>query len=156
MSLMRRKSFFINFPVFPYPAENQTTGLRPMEMHPYPRLRRYFPRRGKSALHSAFVLISISKHSAAKICPSGEEAAAGGRRGAFPRAKGAVVWFSPPVRAVVKVLSKLAPSIILKAPPLSPFGDISPRESVSHDSQSPAALYESCSLATPLISKGRL
>ena len=22
--------------------ENQTTGLRPMEMHPYPRLRRYF------------------------------------------------------------------------------------------------------------------
>ena len=30
---------------------------------------------------------------------------------AFPRAKGAVVWFSPPVRAVVKVLSKLAPYI---------------------------------------------
>ena len=23
-------------------SENQTTGLRPMEMHPYPRLRRYF------------------------------------------------------------------------------------------------------------------
>jgi len=31
-----------HFPAFPYPAENQTTGLRPMEMHPYPRLRRYF------------------------------------------------------------------------------------------------------------------
>ncbi len=30
--------------------ENMQTGLRPMEMHPYPRLRRYFPRRGKSAL----------------------------------------------------------------------------------------------------------
>jgi hypothetical protein len=32
MSLMKRKSFVINFPAFPYPAENHTTGLRPMEM----------------------------------------------------------------------------------------------------------------------------
>ena len=30
--------------------ENMQTRLRPMEMHPYPRLRRYFPRRWKSAL----------------------------------------------------------------------------------------------------------
>ncbi len=42
--------------------ENQTTGLRPMEMHPYPRLRRYFPRRGKSALLSAFGLIQYEQH----------------------------------------------------------------------------------------------
>ena len=28
-------------------SENRKTGLRPLEMHPYPRLRRYFPRRGK-------------------------------------------------------------------------------------------------------------
>ena len=43
-------------------SENQTTGLRPMEMHPYPRLRRYFPRRGKSALLSAFGLIQYEQH----------------------------------------------------------------------------------------------
>ena len=38
--------------------------------------------------------LSCSKHSAAKISPSGGDAAAGSRRGAFSRAKGAVVWFS--------------------------------------------------------------
>ena len=27
--------------------ENRTTGLCTLEMHPYPHLRRYFPRRGK-------------------------------------------------------------------------------------------------------------
>ncbi len=43
-------------------SENQTTGLRPMEMHPYPRLRRYFPRRGKFALCSAFGLIQYEQH----------------------------------------------------------------------------------------------
>ena len=32
--------------------------------------------------------------------------------------------------------------------PLSPLRGTSPRESVSHDSHSPAAPYESCSLAT--------
>ena len=42
--------------------ENQTTGLRPLEMHPYPRLRRYFPRRGKFALLSAFGLIQYEQH----------------------------------------------------------------------------------------------
>ena len=65
--------------------ENQTTELRPMEMHPYPRLRRYFPtgkhvtgfsgryaslriqflchpRGGKSALCSAFGLIQFEQH----------------------------------------------------------------------------------------------
>ena len=35
------------------------------------------------------------------------------------------------------------------APLLPPVGGVSPRESVSHDSHSPAAPYESCSLATP-------
>ena len=29
------------------PWENHTTALTRAEMHPYPRLRRYFPRRGK-------------------------------------------------------------------------------------------------------------
>ena len=62
-------------------SENQTTGLRPLEMHPYPRLRRYFPRRGKFSCRSAFELISTLKHSVAKTSPSGGGAV--GRRGAF-------------------------------------------------------------------------
>jgi|GEM_PF-3268818 len=45
-----------------------------------------FPRRGKFALCSAACLISISKRRAARISPSGGDAAAGSRRGAFPRA----------------------------------------------------------------------
>ena len=43
-----------------------------------------FPRRGKFALLSASEFISISKHSAARISPSGGDVAAGNRRGAFP------------------------------------------------------------------------
>ena len=38
-----------HFPAFPYPAENQTTGLRPMEMHPF--CLRHLPRWGRFALH---------------------------------------------------------------------------------------------------------
>jgi hypothetical protein len=40
--------------------------------------------------------ISISRHRAAKTSPTGGSTAAGGDRGVFPRAKGAVVWFSTP------------------------------------------------------------
>ena len=40
-----------------------------------------FPRRGKFALLSASEFISISKHSAARISPSGGDVAAGDRRG---------------------------------------------------------------------------
>ena len=36
-----------------------------------------------------------------------------------------------------------------KCTPSAAYGGVSPRESVSHDSHSPAAPYESCSLATP-------
>ena len=110
--------------------ENQTTGLRPMEMHPF--CLRHLPRRGRFALLSAFVLIrceqhygelaaiaatpypaspdfplfrgqnkpqisnrfiSISRHSAARISPSGGDAAAGGRRGAFPSPAGRLACF---------------------------------------------------------------
>ena len=42
-----------------------------------------------------------------------------------------------------------APSARWKCTPSAACGAVSPRESVSHDSQSPAAPYESCSLATP-------
>ena len=66
----------------------------PMEMHPYPRLRRYFPRRGKSALRLPSSFISCTKDSAAKISPSGGDAAEGGRRGAFPRAPARLYGFS--------------------------------------------------------------
>ena len=109
--------------------ENKQTGLRPMEMHPYPRLRRYFPRRGKSALHSAVELISISMHSTARISPSGGDAAAGGRRGAFPsrQRRGCMVFpdrravvcfslFPTPARAVVWFYHKGAPSFLRGAP----------------------------------------
>ena len=72
-------------------AKTVQPGLRPVgnaPLFPYGD----FPRRGKFALCPAFELISISKHSAAKTSPSGGGAV--GRRGAFPRAIGAVVWFS--------------------------------------------------------------
>ena len=52
-----------------------------------------FPRRGKFALRTAFVLISISRHSAARTSPSGGGAV--GRRGAFPSPVRAVGLFSP-------------------------------------------------------------
>ncbi len=42
-----------------------------VEMHPFCRLRRRLPRRGRFALRSAFVLISILRHNAAKTSPSG-------------------------------------------------------------------------------------
>ena len=58
-----------------------------------------FPRRGKFALYSALGLISTSKHSAAKISPSGGDAAEGGRRGAFPRTQGRLACFPSPARA---------------------------------------------------------
>ena len=78
-----------------------------VEMHPFCRLRRRLstgkrltkfsvafrlptnfvrlpPRRGRFALRTAFVLISISRHNAAKTSPSGGSTAVGGDRGAFP------------------------------------------------------------------------
>ena len=68
----------------------------PWKYTPIPACGGTSTRRGKSALRSAFVLISISKHSAAKICPSGEDAAAGGRRGAFPSPAGRLYGFPCP------------------------------------------------------------
>ena len=122
----------------PEAAKTVKPGWRPLEMHPYPRLRRYFPRWGKSALHLPLVsyvmnnisvisrlrrllplwcltappsppaerwdynpprsnhFISISRRRSAKTSPSGGGAAKDGRRGAFRRAKGAVVRFFRP------------------------------------------------------------
>ena len=89
------------------PAGEGKQANRPagVEMHPFCRLRRRLstgkrltrfsgrfcsptnhvrlpPRRGRFALRSAFVLISILRHNAAKTSPSGGGAV--GRRGAFP------------------------------------------------------------------------
>ena len=69
---------------------------------------------GGGSLLSAYPCANLSRslHSAAKICPSGEEAAAGGRRGAFPRAKGGGESFSLARRAVVWFYKKEGSPII--------------------------------------------
>ncbi|WP_297011026.1 hypothetical protein, partial [uncultured Dialister sp.] len=85
-----------------------------LEMHTYPRLRRYFPRWGKSALRGAFVLISISSHSAAKICPSGEDAAGGSRRGAFPTGKARLYGF--PSERYKKHITQKSPALFFVSP----------------------------------------
>ncbi len=70
-----------------------------------PRLRRVgnaplSPLRGTSPGGGSLLYVfpcanlSCSLHSGAKICPSGEDAAAGGRRGAFPRAPARLYGFS--------------------------------------------------------------
>ena len=50
--LLKRRGTIMIKPLQPplRAKENRQTALLAMEMHPYPRLRRYFPRRGKSAL----------------------------------------------------------------------------------------------------------
>ena len=65
------------------PEENKPTSLCSWKCTPFGAAH-HFPRRGKFALLSAFEFISISKHSAARISPSGGDVAAGDRRGAFP------------------------------------------------------------------------
>ena len=83
-------------------------------MHPF--CLRHLPRRGRFSLRSASELISISRHSAARISPSGGDASAGGRRGAFLRASARLACFLTPVRAVFWFYHKRRPSMILKTP----------------------------------------
>ena len=75
------------------PEENKPTSLCSWKCTPF-GAEHHFPRRGKFALLSAFEFISISKHSAARISPSGGDVAAGGDRGAFParRRRGCMVF----------------------------------------------------------------
>jgi hypothetical protein len=82
--------------------KNHTTGLRPEENKPASLCSWKctpipacgdFPRRGKFALLSASEFISISKHSAARISPSGGDVAAGDRRGAFPAGEARLYGF---------------------------------------------------------------
>ena len=82
----------VNLSLWQQQRENHTTGLRSEENKPITlagagnapllRLRRRLPRRGRFALHSAFELISISRHSAAKTSPSGGSGAIAPKGGA--------------------------------------------------------------------------
>ena len=80
------------------PEENKQTSLRSRKCTPFGASAPPFPWRGNFALRSAFGPISILRHNAAKTSPSGGGAV--GRRGAFPRAAGAVLRFSLPMAAL--------------------------------------------------------
>jgi hypothetical protein len=72
--------------------ENHTTGLRPLEMHPFWCLRHHLPPEGgllAALCNEQFKL--TQGESIVQISPSGGDAV--GRRGAFPRAPGAVGLF---------------------------------------------------------------
>ena len=106
----------VNLSLWQQQRENHTTGLAPVEMHPFCRLSatslhgkashtifrllrsltnrvRLPPRRGRFALCSTSGRISISRHNAAKTSPSGGRTAAGGDRGAFPKGEARLYGF---------------------------------------------------------------
>ena len=106
----------VNLSLWQQRRENHTTGLAPVEMHPFCRLSatslhgkashtifrllrsltnrvRLPPRRGRFALCSTSGLISISRHNAAKTSPSGGRTAAGGDRGAFSKGEAQLYGF---------------------------------------------------------------
>ena len=83
----------------------QANQAAPVENAPLSPLRGTYPRRGKFALRLLSCSISCSRHHAAKISPSGGDAAVGGRRGAFPAPSGRLFGFPHAKSVVVKVLS---------------------------------------------------
>lgn len=93
----------------PISSENQTTSLRSWKCTPIGAAH-HFPRRGKSALRPVSELISITRHSTARISPSGGDAAEGGKRSAFPTPAGRWACFPSPARAVVWFCHTGAPS----------------------------------------------
>ena len=100
---------------------------------PLSPLRGTYPRRGKFALRLLSCSISCSRHHAAKISPSGGDAAVGGRRGAFPAPVRAVVWFSSRQERGCKgfiILAPQAPTTTLTAEgrvkPLNPLHLLNP------------------------------
>ena len=74
--------------------ENHNNRASPEEMHPFCRLWRRLPGGGDLLNATLFSFISCTKSRAAKTSPFGGSTAAGGDRGAFPRALGAVCLFS--------------------------------------------------------------
>ena len=69
------------------------TGLRPWKCTPIPAFGGTSP--GGGSLLSAYPCANLSRslHNAARISPSGGDAATGGRRGAFPRPQGGCMVF---------------------------------------------------------------
>ena len=75
----------------PEAAKTIQPGCARWKCTPIPAYGGTSPGGGKFTLRSALEPISTSKHSAAKICPSGEDVV--GRRGAFPSPAGRFVCF---------------------------------------------------------------
>ena len=96
--------------------ENMPTGLRPWKCTPIPACGGTSP--GGGSLLSAYPCANLSRslHSAARISPSGGEAAAGGRRGAFPsRQRRGCKGFSSPIVIHCKYCKSFLP--LKSAPP---------------------------------------
>ena len=104
---------------------------------PIPAVRD-FPRRGKFTLRSTFTLISSSKYSAAKISPSGEDVAAGDRRGAFPAGA------SPVVKVFAAIGSAAAAGGIYYSPLNQPalWADPEPPGAQSRQGPDPSCVQE--------------
>ena len=97
-------------------SENRTTGpAARWKCTPIPL--RGLPPKGGSLL-SAFLSANLSQslYSAARISPSGEDAAAGGRRGAFPTPVRAVCLFSPRPSGRLYGFIHTGAQLFLKAP----------------------------------------
>ena len=96
--------------VLPEAAKTVQPGLRPVGNAPLWVLRTTSPGGGSLFPASLSANLCHSFYSAARISPSGGDAAKGGRRGAFPsRHRPGWHVFPPPTRAVVKVLSYWRP-----------------------------------------------
>ena len=112
-----------------------------MEMHPF--CLRHLPRRGRFALHSAFVLISISKHNAAKTSPSGGSGAQHPKGGALPTDSIYIAPDRAPLQpsdakrlSILRTLGAKAPSIFRTLSLPLAFGN-----TVQQSSRQPSPLY---------------
>ena len=83
----------MSFYMLPAGGKNLHNRASPVEMRPFWCCAPPFPRRGNFTLRSVLELISTPMESAAKTSPSGEGAAEGGRRGAFPTPAGRLYGF---------------------------------------------------------------
>ena len=88
-----RRFAAMSFYMLPAGGKSLHNRASPVEMHPFWCCAPPFPRRGNFTLRSVLELISTPMESAAKTSPSGEGAAEGGRRGAFPTPAGRLYGF---------------------------------------------------------------
>ena len=89
----------VNLRVEQQRRENHTTGLHPWEMHPFCRLQRRLPRKGRFALHFAYRFISSTEAERKANFPLRGKPREAGIGVHFHRAEGPVCLFSPPARA---------------------------------------------------------